>query len=80
MHCIIILLIVIRSCIIKPLLILKIPTNCLLDAFLELERWLPTELLLQLCRINGITRIMTQTVGNVCDEIKIFTLGDDPRY
>ena len=42
---------------IHPFLILKIPFYGLLDTLLKQERWLPTEFLLKLARVDGVTHI-----------------------
>ena len=56
---------------IHPFLVLKIPFYGLLDTLLKLERWLPTEFLLQLSRVNGVTHIVTLSVGYISDETHI---------
>ena len=56
---------------IHPFLVLEIPFNRLLDTLLKLERWLPTQFLLQFSRIDGVTHIMTLAVGYISDEIHI---------
>ena len=56
-HPLIILLILPRSNMIHPFLIIQIPFHRFFDTLLKLERWLPTEFLLELARIDGITRI-----------------------
>ena len=56
-HPLIILLILPRSNMIHPFLVIEIPLHCFFDTLLKLERWLPTEFLRQLSRIDGITRI-----------------------
>ena len=56
-HLLIILLILPRSNMIHPFLVLEIPFYGFFDTLLKLERWFPTEFLLQLSRIDGITRI-----------------------
>ena len=42
---------------IHPFLVLEIPFYRLLDTLLKLERWLPTEFLLKLARVDGVTHI-----------------------
>ena len=56
-HIIIILLILPRSNMIHPFLVIEIPLHCFFDTLLKLERWFPTEFLRQLSRIDGITQI-----------------------
>ena len=56
---------------IHPFLVLEIPLHGLLDTLLKLERWLPTQFLLQLSRVDGITHIVTLSVCYISDEIHI---------
>ena len=56
---------------IHPVLVIEIPLHGLLDTLLKLERWLPTQFLLKLARVNGITHIMTLSVGYISDEVHI---------
>ena len=46
-HVVVVLLVITRGDVVKPLLIVKIPADSLFDAFLELEGGFPTELLLK---------------------------------
>ena len=70
-HPLIILLILPRSNMIHPFLVLEIPFYGLLDTLLKLERWLPIQFLLQLSRVDGVTHIVTLAVGYISDEIHI---------
>ena len=56
---------------IHPFLVLEIPFYGLLDTLLKLERWLPTQFLLQLSRVDGITHIVTLSVCYISDEVHI---------
>ena len=56
---------------IHPVLVLEIPFHGLLDTLLKLERWLPTEFLLKLARIDGVTHIVTLSVSYISDEVHI---------
>ena len=58
---------------IHPFLVIEIPFYGLLDTLLKLERWLPTQFLLQLSRVAGITHIVTLSVCYISDEIHILT-------
>ena len=53
-HIIIILLILPRSNMIHPFLVLEIPLHSFFNTLLKLERWLPAEFHLQLSRVEGI--------------------------
>ena len=59
---------------IHPFLVLEIPFYSLLDTLLKLERWLPTEFLLQFSRVDGITHIVTLSISNVSYQIQVSTL------
>ena len=72
-HILVILLILPRSNMIHPVLVLEIPFHGLLDTLLKLERWLPIQFLLQLARVDGITHIVTLSVCYVSDEVHILT-------
>ena len=56
---------------IHPFLVIEIPFYGLLDTLLKLERWLPAEFLLQLSRVDGVTHIVTLSVGYISDEVHI---------
>ena len=64
-HIIIILLILPRSNMIHPFLVLEIPFYRFFDTLLKLERWLQTDFLLEFARIDGITPIVTLSISKV---------------
>ena len=66
-----ILLILPRSNMIHPFLILEIPFDGFLDTLLKLEKWLSVEFLLQLSRVDGVTHIVTLSVSYISDEVHI---------
>ena len=70
-HILIILLILPRSNMIHPFLVLEIPFHGFLDTLLKLERWLLTQFLLQLSRVDGITHIVTLSVCYISNEVRI---------
>ena len=70
-HPLIILLILPRSNMIHPFLVLEIPFHGFLDTLLKLERWLLTQFLLQLSRVDGITHIVPLSICYMSDEIHI---------
>ena len=72
-HFFIIFLIFSGSDIIHPLLVVQIPADGLLDALLKLQRRLPTQLPLQLRRINRIAQIVSGTVGHIGDQIHVLS-------
>ena len=55
--------------VIQPLLVVEVPTDSLFDAFLELEGGFPSEFVLELGGVDGITKVMTGAVGDVGDEL-----------
>ena len=65
---------------IHPFLILEIPFYSLLDTLLKLERWLPAEFLLQLSRVDGITHIVTLSVGYISNQIQVSTLRATEQF
>ena len=71
-HLFIVGLIVATRDILKPLFIVEIPLYCFFYAFFELERWFPTKLCLKFARVDGITGIMAEAVGDVGDEVEVF--------
>ena len=70
-HLLIILLILPRSNMIHPFLVLEISLYRFFDTLLKLERWLPAEFLLELTRIDGITHIVPLSICYMSDEIHI---------
>ena len=56
---------------IHPFLVIQVPLYCFLNTLLKLQRWLPTQFLLQLARVDGVTHIVTLSVSYVSDEIHI---------
>ena len=66
-----ILLILPRSNMIHPFLVLEIPFYGFLDTLLKLEKWLSVEFLLQLSRVDSITHIVTLYICYINDEIHI---------
>ena len=53
----------------------EVPADGLLDAFLELQRGFPTQLLLQLGGVDGVSGIVTETIGDIGDEVQRMALG-----
>ena len=74
-HIIVIFLILTRSNVIHPLLVVEVPAHGLFDALLELERGLPTKLFLEFRRVDSIPRIVARTVGNVGNQAQRVALG-----
>ena len=72
-HLFVVGLIVTRGYIVEPLLVLEIPLHGLFYSFLELERGFPAKSCLKLARVDGVTGIMAKAVGNVGDEVEVFT-------
>ena len=70
-HVVIVLLVITRGYVVHPFLVIEIPFYGFLDTLLKLQRWLPTEFLLKLARVDGITHIVTLSVSYVSDEVHI---------
>ena len=64
-------MVIARGNVVHPFLVIEIPLHGLLDSLLKLERWLPTEFLLKLARVDGVTHIVTLSVSYVSDEVHI---------
>ena len=67
-------MIVPRSDIIKPFFIIQIPLHCLLNSLLELEGRLPAEFLLKFGGVDSVAGIVTETVCDIGDKVKVLTL------
>ena len=70
----VVLLIFTGSNIFYPLFIGQIPIDCFLEPFFECERWSPAEFALKFRRIDGVSEIVSGTVGNECYEFPAFAL------
>ena len=57
-----------------PFLVLEIPFYGFFDTLLKLERWLPTQFLLELARIDGVTHIVPLSVCYISNQIQVSTL------
>ena len=64
-------LILTKSNMIYPFLNLKIPLYCFFDTLLKLEKWLPTQFLLQLSIVDSVTHIVTHFVCYISCEVHI---------
>ena len=73
-HRVIILLVVTARHVVHPFLVVQVPAYRLLDALFKLQARFPAQFLLQLCRVDGITHVVAQTVGYVGNQIHVFTL------
>ena len=63
---VLVILLVLATCyVVHPSFVLQIPLHGLLDTLLKLERWFPTDFLLEFARINGITPIVTLSISKV---------------
>ena len=49
---------------------LEVPFDSFLDAFFELERWLPSEFFLELCAVDGVSCIVAKAVGYIGDKVQ----------
>ena len=74
-HVVVILLVVSRSDIVHPSLVVQVPTDGFLDAFLKLEARLPAQFLLELGGVDGVAHIVASAIGDVGNEVHVGTLG-----
>ena len=56
-------------------MVVEVPADSFFDTLLELQRWLPAELLLQLRRVNSIAGIVAKAVGNIGYQAQRVALG-----
>ena len=70
-HFLVILFIFAGSDVVHPGLVVEVPADGALDAFLELEAGLPTQLALQLGTVDGIAQVVPGAVGHIGDEVHI---------
>ncbi len=61
--------------VIHPFLIFEVPAHGEFDAFFELERGLPTELVFELSGVDGVAKVMAGAVCDVGDEVIACALG-----
>lgn len=73
-HVLVVFLVFAGCDVVHPLFVVEIPLDCLLYAFLELQRWLPAEFLLQLGRVDGVACVVSQTVGHVSYQVHVLAL------
>ena len=73
-HLVVIPLVVAARHAVHPGLIVQIPADGLLYAFLELEAWFPAKLTLKFAGVDGITHIVPFAVGDIGYQVHIFAL------
>lgn len=73
-HLLIILLVIAGSNVVEPGLIVEVPLDGLLDAFLKLEAGFPSELALQFAGVDGVAQVVAFAVGDVRDQVHVFAL------
>lgn len=64
-HVVVVLLVITRGYVVHPFLVIKIPFYGFFDSLLKLERWFPTDFLLEFARIDDITPIVTLSISKV---------------
>ena len=74
-HVLVVLLVLARGDVVHPRLVVQIPADGLLYALLELQRRLPSQLLLDLGAVDGIAHVVTGTVSHEGDEVQVRSLG-----
>ena len=70
-HRLVILFVVAARDVVEPFLVVEVPAHSLLDAFLELQRRLPAQFLLELGGVDGVAGVVTQAVRHVGDEVHV---------
>ena len=70
-HLLIILLVISRSHVVHPFLVVQIPADGLFNPFLELQARLPAQLALQLARVDGIAHVVALAVGHVGNQVHV---------
>ena len=68
-HILIVVLVVAAGDVVHPLLVVQVPVNGQHDALLEGSFGVPAQIVLDLGGVDAIAAVVTQTVGNVLDEI-----------
>ena len=74
-HVFVIPLVVAGGDVVHPGLVVEIPTDGALDAFLELQGGLPAQFALELGGVDGIAQVVTGTVGDIGDEVYVCAFG-----
>lgn len=61
---------------------IEVPSDCLFYSLFELEGWFPAEFILQLGRIDGISKIVPSAVGDESNEVEAvtFRVAEDTVY
>ena len=76
-HLLIVVLVLATDDGLPPLTVVQIPLYCLLDSVLELRLWKPSKLVVDLCRVYGISHVMSLPVSHMGDKAfwlaKLFT-------
>ena len=86
-HFLVILLVVTAGDVVHPLLVVEIPSDGFLNAFLELQAGLPAKFALQFAAVDSIAQIVAGAVGDIGDEVHVFsflatqkTVGDADEH
>lgn len=74
-HGFVVFLVFARGDVVHPFLVVEVPAHGLFDAFFELQRGFPAQLVFQFARIDGIPQVVPRTVGDVGDELLALAFG-----
>ena len=69
-HFFVILLVLAACDVVHPLLVVKVPPDGLLYAFLELQGWLPAQFFVEFARIDRIAEVVASTVGDIGNQVE----------
>ena len=70
-HVVVVFHVVAAGDIVHPFLVVEIPADGTLNAFLELETGFPTQFALQFGAVDGVAHVVSGTVGDKGDEVVV---------
>ena len=73
-HVVVIPLVVPAGHVVHPLLVVEVPSYGLLDALLELQAGLPSELPFEFGGVDGVSHVVSGAVSDVGDEVEVSVL------
>jgi len=73
-HGFIILLVIPAGDVVQPGLVVEVPADGLLDAFLELQRRFPAQFALELGAVDGVAEVVAGAIRHIGDEVVVGTL------
>ena len=64
-HVVVVSLVVAGGDVVHPLLVVEVPSDCLLYPLLELQAGLPSEFRLKLARVDRVAHVVAESVGDI---------------